>query len=417
MSELHTCLGAEAIERRRTGELLDNRPDNALRTGEERFRRCFEMDLIGMAIQAPTKAYLQVNDELCRFLRYQRRELLRMSWAQTVHPQDIPAHDLYHKRMLSGEIDSYRHELRWIRKDAEVVESVIAARCVRQADGAVDHLVTLILDTTERKRAQEALAQAKLELSQMTRISAMGELAGSIVHEVKRPLAAIVTSASACARLLAASPANLCKATLAIDQVVRDATRADQLVTHIRQFLRHGRAQRSHVDINEVVADVIAIVESELRRADIALAIPRLNRLPAVLADRTQLRQVLLNLVTNSVEAMRSVEERVRVLKIRTARRADNMLCISVCDSGPGLDPRIKELTFQPFLTTKPEGIDLGLAISRAIVEAHGGRLWVARRGARGTTFCLTVPFAGPIPPSPTEPGPTITQSQHQLCQ
>ena len=172
------------------------RAEEALRASEERFRRYFELGLIGMAMTSPTKGCLEVNDELCRILGYERDELLQKTWAEMTHPDDLAADVAQFNRVMAGEFDGYTMDKRWIRKDGRVIDSIMAARCLRRADGSVDYFVGLVLDTTERRRAEEELRKTQAELARVTRITMMGELAGSIAHEINQPLGAIVNNSN-----------------------------------------------------------------------------------------------------------------------------------------------------------------------------------------------------------------------------
>jgi signal transduction histidine kinase len=222
----------------------------------------------------------------------------------------------------------------------------------------------------------------------------MGELAASIAHEVKQPLAAVVTNGNACARWLAAIPPNLREANRTIERIVRDANRAAEILTRIRTFLKRGPLQRAQFDVNEVIADVIVTVQGEFRAKEVSLVLPQPDLRPPVHADRVQLQQVILNLVMNAIDALRPVTDRARVLEILTARHSADLLRISVRDSGVGLDPEHRERIFDAFHTSKPEGMGMGLAISRSIVETHGGRLWATPNEGPGATFHLTLPLA-----------------------
>jgi len=370
--------------------------DKARRAIQEPFRRLFDLGLIGMAITSPTKGCLEVNDELCRILGYQREELLRTSWVDLTHHDDIAADLAQFDRVMAGEIDGYTLHKRWIHKDGGVVHSIMSAKCVRRAGGSVDYFVVLVQDVTEGKHAEEDLAEARFELARIMRTTTVGELAASIAHEVNQPLAAIVTNGNACLRWLSAKPPNLHEAKSALERIVRDANRAAEVIARIRTFLERGSRQRIDVDVNQVISEVIAMVQSEFRTKAVSLIRPPADLLPLARADRVQLEQVILNLMVDAIDSMRLVTDRARVLEIEAARHGEHMLRISVRDSGVGLDPEERDKIFQAFYTTKPDGLGMGLAISRSIVEAHGGRLWVTPNSGPGATFHLTLPLGTP---------------------
>jgi C4-dicarboxylate-specific signal transduction histidine kinase len=248
-------------------------------------------------------------------------------------------------------------------------------------------------EIAEREAAQEGLIQAQAEIARIARITTMGELAASIAHELNQPLGSIVTSGDACLRWLAAKPPNLDEARQAVEAIIRDGTRASSVLVRIRGLLRRGERLRERLDINDIIREVIALSDGELRRNGASLRTEMPGNLPPVVVDRVLLQQVILNLMMNAVEAMRAVSDRARVLRIRTEEQPSGSIVVLVQDSGVGLDPKHSSRMFEAFYTTKAEGIGMGLAISRSIIEAHGGRLWAVANDGPGSTFCFTLPI------------------------
>ena len=243
--------------------------------------------------------------------------------------------------------------------------------------------------TEVERRADEALQEAQAKLARVTRVHAMGELAAAIAHEVNQPLTAIVTNGNFCLRELAGGGRNLEELREAIAEIVNDGTRASTVISRIRTLLVKGAPERAELDINEVIQEVSGLVRSELARNRITLLTDLTDDL-RIQGDRVQLQQVLINLIMNAVEAMRTSTGRTRDLLIRSAKDPDGVL-VQVQDSGPGMEPEVADRIFEPFFTTKAEGIGMGLSISRSIVESHGGRLWaVAVSG--GALFEFTLP-------------------------
>src|SRR5467141_726573 len=244
-TDLYARLAGELIERQRA--------EQALGASEERFRRYFELGLIGMAMTSPTKGILEVNDELCVMLGYERSELLKKTWAEMTYQDDLAADVTQFDRVMAGEMDGYTLDKRWIRKDGRVVDSIMAAQCLRRADESVDYFVGLVLDTTARKRAEEELRRSEAYLAQGQRLSHTGSWAWSVSHEVNQPLAAVVTNGDACLRWLGNDPPNLGEASAAVTRIVKEGTRAAEIVGRIRSLMKKSPPHMSTLDMNEVI--------------------------------------------------------------------------------------------------------------------------------------------------------------------
>ncbi len=245
----------------------------------------------------------------------------------------------------------------------------------------------------ERKRAEEALLRAQSELAHVTRVATLGEMTASIAHEINQPLSAIVNSVNACLRWLTAG--NVEEARQSAELIRADARRAGEIINRIRSFAKKASPQKDWMDINHTVRDVIALARSEVERNRVALETELSDDLPLVFADRIQLQQVMLNLIMNAVEAMSEMSDRPRQLLIRTDTDESRGIVVAVHDSGPGLKSEELLRLFTPFYTTKPQGMGMGLAICRSIIEVHGGRLWATPTDDRGAMFRFTLPTAG----------------------
>jgi C4-dicarboxylate-specific signal transduction histidine kinase len=238
-----------------------------------------------------------------------------------------------------------------------------------------------------------SLQMARTELERVSRLTTLGELTTSIAHEVSQPLGAMVASAGACARWLAADPPAMAEAHSALDNIVADGKRAREVIARIRALTKRQVPRMDLLDLNRKILDVLALTEQELRSHDIVLETRLESTLPHVTGDRVQLQQVLLNLIVNAIEAMSTVNNRPRELAIVTTQGTDGVV-VEVRDSGVGVDPERAERVFEAFYTTKTEGIGIGLSISRSIVEAHGGRLWASTNEPHGAVFRLSLPLA-----------------------
>jgi PAS domain S-box-containing protein len=258
--------------------------------------------------------------------------------------------------------------------------------------GEVVEFIGTCMDLTERKHAEEELQRAQAELAHVTRLTTLGELTASIAHEVNQPLAAVALNANACLRWLAGESPNLIESRQAIQRIVKEANRASEVIGRIRTLARKAPPRREPADINEVLLEVIALARGELRRNRVELQTQLVDGLPFVLADRVQLQQVVLNLIINSVEAMSGAGVGLRELRISSASHEETGVLVAVRDSGVGLDPKNLDRLFDAFHTTKPDGMGMGLAISRSIIEAHGGRLWATAAEPSGAVFQFTLP-------------------------
>jgi len=386
LSDLYARQAAELIERFQA--------DEKLRRSEERFRRYFDLGLIGGSLTAPDKSFLEVNEQLCRILGYERHELARKTWDDMTHPDDLEAEIEQFELVLQGKQDGYSLDKRWIRKDGEIVHSIMAARAVRHPDGSIDYIVGLVQDITKRKSAEESLQRLQQELAHIARVTTMGEMASSIAHELKQPLTAIVTNAHACARWLAKKPSNMKEANAAISRIVRDATRASRTIARIRAFVQRREMQVSSFDLGALARETVSMTEADAHRHGVSLTVATSTGLRHVMGDRVLVQQVILNLLKNSVEAMETVAGRKRMITITVEAWSDSSLRLAVTDSGVGLGQTQRERALEAFHTTKPAGMGMGLAISRSIVEAHRGKLWPSDNDGPGVTFQFTLPIA-----------------------
>lgn len=249
----------------------------------------------------------------------------------------------------------------------------------------------LIASLFEQKRAEDALAQALADLARVNRVTTMGELTASLAHEVSQPLSAAVTNAHACVRWLAADPPNLEEARAAAVGIVKDGTHAAEIVSRVRLLFKKGTAQREALDVNDVIREMIVLLRGEVMRYSISVRTELALDIPLVMGDRVQLQQVMMNLISNSIDAMKDLNG-TRELAIKSQRAENAHLMVSVSDTGVGLPPQQAGQIFDAFVTTKLHGTGLGLSISRSIVESHSGRLWAADNPPRGACFHLVLP-------------------------
>ena len=246
-------------------------------------------------------------------------------------------------------------------------------------------------ESLERKQAEEALRQAQAELAHVNRVTAMGELTASLAHEVNQPIAAAVPDANTCLRWLTRDRPDVEEARAAATRVAKDATRAAEIISRVRQLFKKAAPERELVDANEVIPKMIALLYGEAAQYNISVRAELAADLPQVIGDRVQLQQVLMNLIVNSIDAMKDVEG-TRELVISSQRTENADILVSVIDTAVGLPQQHTDRIFNAFFTTKSHGTGLGLRISRSIVESHGGRLWAADKPPRGASFYFTLP-------------------------
>jgi PAS domain S-box-containing protein len=368
------------------------RSEAAREESERRWRAVYENSAIGIALTDVTGRILAANPALQRMLGYTEEELRRLSVMELTPEEDREATRSRITELTAGGLHEYHLERRYLHRDGSIVWANTSVADIPGNERMPRMFVRIIEDVSEQKRTAVALATTRAELARMTRVTTMGELAASIAHEVNQPLAAVVANGNACRRWLAARPPNMREADTALRCILEDASRASDVISRIRGFLKRGESRKAPLEVNDVIREVISLVQGEARTRGVSLRVESAADLPPVAADRVQLQQVILNLVMNAIEAMARVTDRARVLEVRSERHRSDTVLVAVRDSGVGLDPEHRVRIFDAFYTTKPEGMGMGLAISRSIVEAHGGRLWAIPNDGPGTTFQFTLP-------------------------
>jgi PAS domain S-box-containing protein len=288
----------------------------------------------------------------------------------------------------------FEREYRIVRHDGQVRCILSQATPVFGESRQLTEYVGTVADVTEQRQGEESLDSMQAELARSSRAITVGQLMATIAHEVNQPLAALVANAGAALRWLAGTPPRIDKARQAMTRIVRDGNRASNVIARVRALVGRNEVHRTPLNLNSIVQEVIVLVRTELRRNNITVRANLGQNLRPIPCDRVQLQQVLLNLVVNAIEAMAVVVSHPRLLAIATVADVAGVI-VSVQDSGIGLDELVLERVFEPFYTTKPGGMGIGLAISRTIIEAHGGQIWAVPNEASGTTFQFQLPFSG----------------------
>ena len=325
-----------------------------------------------------------------RIFGYSAEEIIGKPITMVIPPERLDEESRITERLRHGErIESFETVRR--RKDGQDIYVFLNISPIKDATGTIIGVSKIARDITESKRSEEALRKAQAELAHVTRVTTLGELTASIAHEVNQPLSGIVLNGNACLRWLGGVSPNLDEAREAAQRIVRDGNRASDVITRIRALARKTSEEKARLNMNDVIQEVAALAQGELQKNGVVLRMELAGDLPQVLGDRVQLQQVILNLVMNGIEAMASVADRPRELLIRSCQHESDKVLVAVQDAGMGIDRENVEQIFNAFYTTKSQGMGMGLAISRSIVENHGGQLWVEPNDGPGATFQFTL--------------------------
>jgi PAS domain S-box-containing protein len=366
---------------------------------EAKIRRLVDANVVGMVMWNLQGAITGANEAFLRMVQYDIEDIAsgRVRWTELTPPEwrDRDERAITELK-TTGIFQPFEKE--YFRKDGSRVPVLLGGALF---EGNGNDGVAFVLDLTEQKRAQEKLQKAQqslyatqVDLARVSRLTTMGELTVSIAHEVNQPLTAITNNGSACLRLLASKNLDPEVLRRALEEIVADGNRASAVIARIRGFIMKVPAEKSELDVNEVIQEVLALVGPELQKNRVSVECDLRKALPLVLADRVQLQQVLLNLIVNGIEAMTAVTDRPRALVVQSQVEEAGGLIVAVRDSGTGLSSE-PDRVFTPFFTTKATGMGMGLPISRSLVEGHGGRLWATSNSPHGAVFSFTLPAAG----------------------
>ena len=330
------------------------------------------------------------SDETFRIFGYDPGTPITVRLAlERVHPQDLDfVRQVIAQTHEARDIDV---EYRLMMPDGTVKHVHVVAQASRDQHGRIEY-IGAIQDVTQQRRSEEALGKLRSELAHVARVMSLGTLTASIAHEVNQPLSGIVTNASTSLRMLAVDPPNVDGARETARRSIRDANRAADVIARLRALFAKKAPTVEAMDLNAATREVIALWQSELQRSRATLRAELADDLPRVIGDRVQLQQVIINLLRNASEAMSGIDDRPRVIVIRTGLEGHNAIVLSVQDAGKGFDPNGVDKLFEAFYTTKHEGMGIGLSVSRSIVESHGGRLWAVPNDGPGVTFSFSIP-------------------------
>ena len=384
----------EAANQELRREIADRqRVEDALRRSEDYLR--LVIDTIPQQIwSGPPDGSLDFcNAQWRSYMGLTQEELQGEGWQSMLHPEDKErVLKAWRESVLNG--TPYEQEERHRGADGQYRWFRARGVPLRDSTGRIVRWYGTNTDIEDRKRAEQSLHEAQAELAHVTRAVAMGELVASIAHEVNQPLTAVVTTSNFALRQLASGTPNLQELQEAMKEIVEDATRVSAVISQVRALLlKKGAPDRVELNINDLIQEVTVLLRNEAALSRVQVRLDLAADLPLILGDRVQLQQVLINLAMNGIDAMRTVNDRPRKLEIKSEKHADGVL-IQVQDSGIGLDPERADRIFEPFFTTKPQGIGMGLSISRSIIESHGGRLRTVSR-SQGAIFQFILPAIG----------------------
>ena len=381
--------GEDVTEQRET--------ENQLRQAEEELRLIFQRAPVGMATLTASHGidghYLSVNQALCAMLGYTEGEMLARSVRDVTPPEDIDETTRQFRLVLSGG-DTVKYEKRFIHKNGSMVHALVHLSVISDHDGRPQLIISQILDRTDVVLAEMEARKQREKLAHVARLGTLGEMAAGIAHELNQPLAAIANYTQACQRLVAAGDMDATELGQVLGRVTTQARRAGDVIQRLRAFVRRHTPDRRHRDAKELIHEIMPLVEMDCRSHEVDLQLELQQDLPRVQVDGIQLQQVLLNLTRNAVEAMNACAPEARRLLIRTRELNEDEVELAVQDTGPGVPDSLLEQLFEPFFTTKPEGMGLGLSLSRSIIEAHGGTLRYDSGPDGGSIFRIRLPTA-----------------------
>jgi PAS domain S-box-containing protein len=331
------------------------------------------------------------NRHFLEYIGLSFEEARGWDWTAAVHPDDLSGFaGAWQSILASGAPGDAEARLR--RHDGEYRWFLFRASPLRDENGQIVKWFGVSTDIEDRKRAEEELRSAQAKLTEIGRVLTMGQLTASIAHEVNQPLSGIITNANTCLRMLAANPPNVEGARDTVRRTIRDGNRASEVVKRLRGLFSRKNAALEPVDLNDAAREVIALSMNALQSAGVALQVDLADDLPTASGDRVQLQQVILNLIQNASDAMRSLDGRAREMAVTTTCEAGSIR-LSVRDGGVGFNPENAERLFDAFYTTKSDGMGIGLSLSRSIIEWHGGRMWASLNEGPGATFSFSVPI------------------------
>ncbi len=376
--------------------------EESLRLKEEEFQLIFENAPIGLAVLDLEGNYVNVNPSLCDILGYSKPELLSYSYKDITHPDDIVISSNYLHKLLRGDFSGFSIEKRYIRKDKRVINVALSVALVHESVSLAHNemgkpalLITHIQDVTEEVMAEEKTKALQEQLAHLDRVGMMGEMAAGIAHEINQPLTAIDSYAQAAQRRIKDKNLDLNKIQELLEKISKASARTSDVISHMRAMVKRQSNQHKRFNINILIEDAVKLAEADTQAEKFKLKQDLAGPFSDVIVDPIQIQQVILNLIRNAMDAAAQETEENKQVIIKSALLAgENRIQVSVIDFGSGINDEAAEQLFNPFFTTKPSGMGMGLAICQSIIQLHGGHLWFTPNEKKGSTFHFTLPTA-----------------------
>ncbi|MEJ2115201.1 MAG: PAS domain S-box protein [Gammaproteobacteria bacterium] len=376
--------------------------EESLRLKEEEFQLIFENAPIGIAVLDLEGNYVNVNPSLCDILGYSKPELLKFSYKDITHPDDIVISGNFLHKLLKGDFSGFSIEKRYIRKDRKVINVALSVALVHESVflahnkmGKPALLISHIQDVTEEAMAEEKSKALQEQLAHLDRIGMMGEMAAGIAHEINQPLTAIDSYAQAALRRIKDKSLNLNKIQELLEKISKASARTSDVISHMRAMVKRKSNQHERCNINILIEEAVKLAEADSQAKEFKLKQDLAKSFSDAIVDPIQIQQVILNLIRNAMDAAAQETEEYKQIIIRSALIAkENRIQVSIIDFGSGIDDETAEQLFNPFFTTKPSGMGMGLAICQSIIQMHGGHLWFTSNENKGSAFHFTLPTA-----------------------
>lgn len=364
----------------------------ALQISERRWQGFYENTAVGIALADAEGRIMRANPTLQRMLGYSADEINGVSLIDLSVAEERATTRRNVIDLLEGRHGHYQLQKRYERRNGGYLWANVSASIIPLVDKEGPRVAVLVQDVTAQLEAEDALAKTQADLAQVSRLTTMGELVASISHEVNQPLSAIVTNSHAAIRWMEREEPDYQEVTAALSRVHRDAVHAAEVIARIRDFLKKRSRKHGSVDLQIMVESIVQMLHRTLAEAGVSIRLNVSEKLPRIVADQVQLQQVILNLIVNSIHALRQHGRKEAEVVLTLSERRNKEILISVSDNGPGIPEERQPMVFDAFYSSKDEGLGMGLAISKTIVENHGGSLWLVSSDGSGTCFAFTVP-------------------------